>query len=192
MRRRCGWARDPLDVQHHDEEWGVPEHDDRRLFEFLILEGVACPDRRVTRSSFKLSTKAAWRRPMGDISTISPRMQLDPVVGLENAHLGHPMVLLHREEPPRTRDVHCHVRAPSRRHRLALSASSARLTGQLIPERCWPGDGQRHGPDCGGYRGDARVTARFEPARRRGRAPCRRTSRPGRGRWRRGPRAPWR
>jgi DNA-3-methyladenine glycosylase I len=39
MRRRCGWARDPLDVQHHDEEWGVPEDDDRRLFEFLILEG---------------------------------------------------------------------------------------------------------------------------------------------------------
>jgi DNA-3-methyladenine glycosylase I len=39
MKRRCGWARDPLDVQHHDEEWGVPEHDDRRLFEFLILEG---------------------------------------------------------------------------------------------------------------------------------------------------------
>ena len=39
MRRRCGWARDPLDVQHHDEEWGVPEHDDHRLFEFLILEG---------------------------------------------------------------------------------------------------------------------------------------------------------
>src|SRR5215471_18847944 len=39
MKRRCGWARDPLDIQHHDEEWGVPEHDDRRLFEFLILEG---------------------------------------------------------------------------------------------------------------------------------------------------------
>jgi DNA-3-methyladenine glycosylase I len=39
MRRRCGWARDPLDIQHHDQEWGVPEHDDRRLFEFLILEG---------------------------------------------------------------------------------------------------------------------------------------------------------
>jgi DNA-3-methyladenine glycosylase I len=39
MRRRCGWARDPLDVEHHDQEWGVPEHDDRRLFEFLILEG---------------------------------------------------------------------------------------------------------------------------------------------------------
>jgi DNA-3-methyladenine glycosylase I len=39
MRRRCGGARGPLDIQHHDEEWGVPEHDDRRLFEFLILEG---------------------------------------------------------------------------------------------------------------------------------------------------------
>ena len=39
MKRRCAWARDPLDVWHHDEEWGIPEHDDRRLFEFLILEG---------------------------------------------------------------------------------------------------------------------------------------------------------
>jgi DNA-3-methyladenine glycosylase I len=39
MRRRCSWARDPLDIQHHDEEWGVPEYDDLRLFELLILEG---------------------------------------------------------------------------------------------------------------------------------------------------------
>ncbi len=38
--RRCGWTSgDPLLVQYHDTEWGVPEHDDRRLFEFLILEG---------------------------------------------------------------------------------------------------------------------------------------------------------
>jgi DNA-3-methyladenine glycosylase I len=37
--RRCGWARDPLSIRHHDEEWGVPCHDDRRLFEMLILEG---------------------------------------------------------------------------------------------------------------------------------------------------------
>src|SRR6266852_8332353 len=36
---RCFWARDPLDVVYHDREWGVPVHDDRRLFEFLILEG---------------------------------------------------------------------------------------------------------------------------------------------------------
>jgi DNA-3-methyladenine glycosylase I len=37
---RCGWAgTDPLYVRYHDEEWGVPVHDDRRLFEFLTLEG---------------------------------------------------------------------------------------------------------------------------------------------------------
>src|SRR6266849_6204766 len=37
--RRCPWARDPLDITHHDQEWGVPLHDDRDLFELLILEG---------------------------------------------------------------------------------------------------------------------------------------------------------
>ena len=37
---RCAWAgTDPLYVKYHDEEWGVPLHDDRRLFEILILEG---------------------------------------------------------------------------------------------------------------------------------------------------------
>jgi DNA-3-methyladenine glycosylase I len=40
MRKRCGWAGDdPLYVAYHDEEWGVPVHDDRVLFEFLVLEG---------------------------------------------------------------------------------------------------------------------------------------------------------
>src|SRR5438132_3631741 len=37
--QRCPWARTPLDIKHHDEEWGVPCHDDRSLFEMLILEG---------------------------------------------------------------------------------------------------------------------------------------------------------
>jgi DNA-3-methyladenine glycosylase I len=38
--RRCAWAgTDPLYVAYHDEEWGVPVHDDRVLFEFLVLEG---------------------------------------------------------------------------------------------------------------------------------------------------------
>ena len=37
---RCGWAGiDPTYVAYHDEEWGVPVHDDRLLFEFLVLEG---------------------------------------------------------------------------------------------------------------------------------------------------------
>ncbi len=36
---RCGWARTELSIPYHDAEWGVPKHDDRILFEFLILEG---------------------------------------------------------------------------------------------------------------------------------------------------------
>lgn len=36
---RCVWARTPLSVAYHDEEWGVPVHDERKLFEFLVLEG---------------------------------------------------------------------------------------------------------------------------------------------------------
>ena len=36
---RCAWARNELSIRYHDEEWGVPVHDDRTLFEFLILEG---------------------------------------------------------------------------------------------------------------------------------------------------------
>lgn len=36
---RCSWASTPAMVEYHDREWGVPQHDDRVLFEFLILEG---------------------------------------------------------------------------------------------------------------------------------------------------------
>jgi DNA-3-methyladenine glycosylase I len=38
-RVRCSWARNELAIRYHDEEWGKPVHDDRLLFEFLILEG---------------------------------------------------------------------------------------------------------------------------------------------------------
>lgn len=37
--RRCEWAQTELSIDYHDKEWGVPLHDDRALFEFLILEG---------------------------------------------------------------------------------------------------------------------------------------------------------
>ena len=39
--KRCGWAKlsNPLYLKYHDEEWGVPLHDERRLFEMLVLEG---------------------------------------------------------------------------------------------------------------------------------------------------------
>lgn len=37
--RRCQWAKTELSIAYHDREWGVPVHDDRKLFEFLVLEG---------------------------------------------------------------------------------------------------------------------------------------------------------
>lgn len=40
MKKRCGWVTNqPLYIRYHDEEWGVPVHDDQKLFEMLILEG---------------------------------------------------------------------------------------------------------------------------------------------------------
>ncbi len=39
MTYRCAWARNPLAIRYHDREWGVPVRRDRKLFEFLILEG---------------------------------------------------------------------------------------------------------------------------------------------------------
>jgi DNA-3-methyladenine glycosylase I len=37
--KRCSWPSSELDIEYHDKEWGVPVHDDRVLFEFLVLEG---------------------------------------------------------------------------------------------------------------------------------------------------------
>jgi DNA-3-methyladenine glycosylase I len=39
MKRRCAWARGERETRYHDEEWGVPLHDDQKLFELLVLEG---------------------------------------------------------------------------------------------------------------------------------------------------------
>ena len=40
MQKSCAWGtNNPLMIQYHDEEWGVPVHDDRKLFEFLVLDG---------------------------------------------------------------------------------------------------------------------------------------------------------
>jgi DNA-3-methyladenine glycosylase I len=39
MKNRCPWATEPESILYHDEEWGVPSHDDRHLFEMLTLEG---------------------------------------------------------------------------------------------------------------------------------------------------------
>ena len=45
MINRCAWARNEYSIRYHDEEWGVPVHDDRLLFEFLVLEGARAPQR---------------------------------------------------------------------------------------------------------------------------------------------------
>jgi len=39
MKKRCEWAKDEPNTTYHDDEWGKPQHDDQKLFEFLILEG---------------------------------------------------------------------------------------------------------------------------------------------------------
>jgi DNA-3-methyladenine glycosylase I len=40
MNARCEWARDKIEIDYHDKEWGVPLHNDSKLFEFLVLEGM--------------------------------------------------------------------------------------------------------------------------------------------------------
>lgn len=62
-RTRCAWCgTDPLYVQYHDEEWGVPVHDDRRLFEMLILEGAQAGLSWITI----LRKRDAYRRAFGN------------------------------------------------------------------------------------------------------------------------------
>ena len=39
MKKRCEWAKDEPNISYHDNEWGKPQHNDQKLFEFLILEG---------------------------------------------------------------------------------------------------------------------------------------------------------
>lgn len=39
MKNRCDWAKEEPNISYHDNEWGIPQHDDQKLFEFLILEG---------------------------------------------------------------------------------------------------------------------------------------------------------
>ena len=70
VKQRCTWAgEDPMMIAYHDEEWGVPIHDDRRLFEFLILEGAQAglswstilKKREAYRASFDGLIRVRWR-----------------------------------------------------------------------------------------------------------------------------------
>jgi len=59
---RCTWATDPLSVAYHDKEWGAPLHDDRRLFEMLILEGAQAGLSWITILKKRPAYRAAFDR----------------------------------------------------------------------------------------------------------------------------------
>ena len=61
-RERCSWAKAPIEITYHDEEWGVPLHDDRMLFEFLVLEGAQAGLSWITI----LKKRDAYRRAFSD------------------------------------------------------------------------------------------------------------------------------
>ena len=59
---RCSWAKTPIEVAYHDDEWGIPLHDDCKLFEFLILEGAQAGLSWVTI----LKKREAYRRAFAE------------------------------------------------------------------------------------------------------------------------------
>src|SRR3984957_368188 len=60
--QRCAWARDELSIAYHDAEWGAPLHDDRRLFELLILEGAQAGLSWITILKKRAAYRAAFDR----------------------------------------------------------------------------------------------------------------------------------
>lgn len=72
--RRCEWAKTEPNITYHDQEWGVPVHDDHDLFEFLILEGAQAglswetilkkrDNYRAAFDNFEISTVASYKQP---------------------------------------------------------------------------------------------------------------------------------
>ena len=108
-KKRCGWTVanwkkiDPLMVAYHDTEWGVPLHDDRKLFEFLVLEGAQAglswmtvlKKRENYRKAFegfdpqKVSryNKAKIRKLLGDAGIIRNRLKIESAVTNAKAYL---------------------------------------------------------------------------------------------------------
>ncbi len=94
--KRCAWIGDPLMMEYHDKEWGVPLHDDRKLFEFLVLEGFQAGLSWATilrkRENFRKAfhgfdpqrvaryTSKDVRRLMGDASIIRNRQKIDGTI----------------------------------------------------------------------------------------------------------------
>jgi DNA-3-methyladenine glycosylase I len=102
--RRCFWADgDPLMAAYHDEEWGVPLHDDRRLFEFIMLEGAQAglswstilnkrENYRHAFDSFDPAKVARYgaretRRLLGDAGIVRNRQKIASAIGNARAFL---------------------------------------------------------------------------------------------------------
>src|SRR5580698_1698466 len=60
--QRCAWARDEISIAYHAAEWGVPLHDDRKLFELLILEGAQAGLSWITILKKRAAYRAAFDR----------------------------------------------------------------------------------------------------------------------------------
>jgi DNA-3-methyladenine glycosylase I len=100
---RCGWARNDLAIRYHDEEWGVPVHDDRRWFEFITLEGAQAGlswdtilrKREAYRSAFKEFDPARVAkfgdrdvtRLLADAGIVRNRLKINSTIGNAKAFL---------------------------------------------------------------------------------------------------------
>jgi DNA-3-methyladenine glycosylase I len=88
--QRCTWAgSDPLYLRYHDEEWGVPVHDDRRLFEMLILEGAQAGLSWITILRKRPAYRAAFDR-------FDPRKVARYGTARKRALLGNPGIVRNR------------------------------------------------------------------------------------------------
>ena len=96
MKSRCFGTGDPLYERYHDEEWGIPVHDDRKLFEFITLEGAQAglswstilKRREGYRKAFKnfdaqkvaKFTSADVKRLMNDVGIIRNRLKIESTI----------------------------------------------------------------------------------------------------------------
>jgi DNA-3-methyladenine glycosylase I len=100
---RCGWALNELAIRYHDEEWGVPVHDDKRWFEFITLEGAQAGlswdtilrKREAYRSAFKEFDPARVAkfgdrevtRLIADVGIVRNRLKINSTIGNAKAFL---------------------------------------------------------------------------------------------------------
>ena len=100
---RCPWARRALDIAYHDTEWGVPQHDDRLLFELLILEGAQAGLSWSTVLNKRAAYRAAYHgfdpvrvaafdaadraRLLADAGIVRNRLKIDASIGNARAFL---------------------------------------------------------------------------------------------------------